>query len=210
VGNKFVELESGEERFTSADLLQLTHQVGQAWTAGAGRDWSEPAGTLEWSCLRTADHAVDCVYAPAFFLASRRVDHYPDVGFDLTIGTEANPARQVESLQIATRILAAVVNEAGPDVRAVIFRRPRLLAARPQDFLPRAAVELVLHAHDVCTGLRVPFDPPGELCYRLREHTRPWPMWSTAWATLGHSEDPWADLLRASGRSKAHGASGAT
>jgi hypothetical protein len=207
VGIESVELESGDERFTSADLLQLTYQVGQAWTAGADRDWSVPAGTMEWSCLRTADHAVDCVYAPAFFLASRRVDGYPDVGSDLTIGTEANPARLVESLQIATRILAAVVSDASPDVRAVIFRRPKLVTAPPQDFLPRAAVELILHAHDVCTGLRIPFEPPGELCYRLREHTRPWPMWGTTWAALDDSEDPWADLLHASGRTKANGAS---
>jgi hypothetical protein len=205
VGFESVELEPGNERFTSADLLQLTYQVGQAWTAGADRDWSVPAGTLEWSCLRTADHAVDCVYAPAFFLASRRVDHYPDVGFDLTIGTEANPPHLVESLQIATRILVAVVNDAGPEVRAVIFRRPRLLVAPAQDFLPRAAMELILHAHDVCTGLRVPFEPPDGLCYRLREHTRHWPMWGTAWATLDHTEDPWADLLRASGRRKGDG-----
>jgi hypothetical protein len=210
VGIESVELESGDERFTSADLLGLTYQVGQAWTAGADRDWSVPAGTMEWSCLRTADHAVDCVYAPAFFLASRHVDHYPDVGFDLTIGTEANPARLVESLQIATRILVAVVSEAGPDERAVIFRRPEILSAPPQDFPPRAAIELILHAHDVCNGLRVPFEPPGELCYRLREHTRPWPMWGTIWTILDHSEDPWADLLRASGRGEADGASAAT
>ena len=200
-----MELESGAERFTSADLLQLTYQVGQAWTAGAGRDWSVPAGTMEWSCLRTADHAVDCVYAPAFFLASRRVDEYPDVGFDLTIGAAANPSRLIESLRIATRILVAVVSDADPDVRAVIFRRPQVLVAPAQDFLPRAAVELILHAHDVCTGLRVPFEPPGELCYRLHEHTRPWPMWGSAWTILDHSDDPWADLLRASGRTKAQG-----
>ena len=91
-----MELESGDERFTAVDLLQLSHLVGQAWTAGVGRDWSVPAGNMEWSCLKTADHAVDCVYAPAFFLASRRVDDYPDVGFDLTIGKAATPARLVE------------------------------------------------------------------------------------------------------------------
>jgi hypothetical protein len=204
---EFEELESGDERFTSRDLLQLTYQVRHAWMVGAGRDWSVPAGTIRWSCLRTADHAVDCVYAPAFFLASRRVDEYPDVGFDLTIGTEASPARLVESLQIATRILVAVVSDAGPNMRAVIFRRPQLLVAPAQDFLPRAAVELILHAHDVCSGLQVPFEPPDELCYRLREHTRLWPMWGTTWMVLDHSEDPWADLLRASGRTKVRGAS---
>ena len=74
-----MELEFGDERFTRADLLQLTYQVGQAWTTGARRDWSVPAGAMEWSCLGTADHAVDCVNAPAFFLASRHVDDYPEV-----------------------------------------------------------------------------------------------------------------------------------
>ena len=131
-----MELEFGDERFTRADLLQLTYQVGQAWTTGARRDWSVPAGAMEWSCLRTAENAVDCVNAPSFFLASRRVDDYPDVGFDLTIGAAANPTRLVESLQIATRILVAVVSDADPDVRPVILRRPQVLVAPAQDFLP--------------------------------------------------------------------------
>lgn len=124
------------------------------------RDWSLPAGTLEWSCIRTADHAVDCVYAPALFLASRRADAYPEVGLDLTLGDAATPDRLVESLEIATRMLAAVVRDADDDVRAIIFRRPAVLLGRPEDFAPRAALELILHAHDVCAGLGVPFDPP--------------------------------------------------
>ena len=33
----------------------------------------------------------------------------------------------------------------------------------------------------------------------------PGPMWGTAWTALDHSEDPWADLLLASGRTKAQG-----
>jgi hypothetical protein len=195
-----VELRSGQECFTRDDLYDLSGLVDAAWTAAADRDWSAPAGTVEWSCTTTADHAVDCVYAPAFFLASRLQDRYPQVGFDLTIGAEASPDRLVLSLQIATRLLAAVVSDAGPDVRAVIFRRPEMLTGRPQDFLPRAAVELILHAHDVCAGLRVPFEPPAGLCHRLREHTRPWPMWTLVWKMPGRGDDPWGDLLEASGR----------
>lgn len=143
---------------------------------------------------------MDCVYAPAFFLASRRSDAYPDVGLDLTLGDEATPLLLVQSLQIATRILAAVVNDAGPDVRAVIFRRPSVVTAAPPDFSPRGALELALHAHDVCTGLQVPFEPRAELCERLREHVRPWPVWRAAWNGLRRSDDPWADLLVSSGR----------
>ena len=195
-------LVSGEPRFTADDLWELSELVAGTWTAAAQRDWSVPAATVEWSCRRTADHAVDCVYAPVFFLASRRADAYPDIGADLTLGDGATPARLVESLRIATRLLAAVVRDTPPDVRAVIFRRPEVITARPADFLPRAAVELALHSHDVSAGLDVAFEPPATLAEHLREHTRPWPMWAIAWRPLDRTDDPWGDLLAASGRSR--------
>jgi hypothetical protein len=188
--------------FTVADLFEVSGLAQTAWTSAADRDWSVSAGTVEWSCLQTADHAVDCLYAPAFFLASRRTDGYPDVGNDLTLKDRANPVLLVQSLQIATRILAAVVNDADSDARAVIFRRPSVIVAPPADFAPRGALELILHAHDVCLGLGVPFEPPPGICERLREHTRPWPMWTTAWGPLHATSDPWNDLLLASGRSR--------
>jgi hypothetical protein len=189
-------LQSGDERFTV--------DVATAWTSAAGLDWSVGAGTVEWSCAKTADHAVDCVYAPAFFLASRKLDGYPDAGGDLTMGeARATPERLVESLRIATRIVAGVVNDAGDDVRAVIFRRPEVVTAGRDDFPPRAAMELILHAHDVCAGLGVAFEPSAELAFRLREHTRPWPMWSIegGWS-LDRTEDPWGDLLSGAGRAR--------
>ncbi len=55
-------------------------------------------GATGWSCLATADHAVDCVYAPAFFLASRRLDAYPIAGSNLELGADATPDALVESL----------------------------------------------------------------------------------------------------------------
>lgn len=196
------ELPTGEERFTVPDLYELSELVATTWASASDRDWSVRAGTLEWTCTATADHAVDCVYAPAFFLASRRQDAYPDAGGDLTMGDNADPARLVESLHIASRILAALVHDAEPDVRAVIFRRPQVLTAAPHDFLPRGALELILHAHDVSVGLGVRFEPPSGLCHRLREHTRPWPIWD-AWSTaLVTSDNPWGDLLAASGRTR--------
>jgi hypothetical protein len=45
------------------------------------------------------------------------------------MGEEATPERLVESLEIATRLLVAVVRDTPDDVRAVIFRRPLLLGA---------------------------------------------------------------------------------
>ena len=201
--NEHVELAAGAERFSVADLYELADLVGRAWMSAAERDWSVTAGAVEWSCTKTADHAVDCVYAPAFFLASRKLDAYPEVGLDLTLGPAATPQRLVESLGTATRLLGAVVNDAGPEVRAVIFRRPEMITAAAPDFAPRGAMELILHAHDVCSGLGVPFEPPAGLCRRLREHTRAWPMWTVAWNGLDCTDDPWRDLLAGSGRQRA-------
>jgi hypothetical protein len=188
--------------FTVEDLEALSDLVAECWTNAADRDWSVPAGTLEWSCLRTADHAVDCVYAPVFFLASRRLDHYPVAGSDLRLGDDATPQTLVESLRIATRILAALVRETDPSVRAVLFGGQPATVGATADFPPRAAMELILHAHDVATGLGVAFEPDAALCRRLGEHTRDWPMWSYGWGDLGRSDDPWGDLLAASGRAR--------
>jgi hypothetical protein len=198
-----VVLRSGIERFTATDLAELSASVAATWSAAADLDWSAQAGTVEWTCLRTADHAVDCVWAPVFFLASRRRDRYPDIGADMAIGEGATPARLVESLEMATRVLAALIRDTPPDVRSVIFRRPEILVGAPPDYAPRAAVELILHAHDVCLGLDVAFEPDAELCHRLREHTRPWPMWTVAWHGLAKTSDPWQDILIGSGRQRA-------
>jgi hypothetical protein len=58
-----------------------------------------------------------------------------------------------------------------------------------------------LHAHDVCSGLGVPFQPPAEVCEHLRAHTSAWPGWSIPpWSPLAMTGDAWSDLLQASGR----------
>jgi hypothetical protein len=190
---------TGDDVFTLDDLCELSELVAATWTEAVDRDWAAPAGTLEWSCLATADHAVDCVYAPVFFLGSRRLDAYPQAGLDLALGDIATPTLLVESLQIATRMLVALVKDTPSDVRSILFYRPAVTGG-PADFAPRAALELALHAHDVCAGLGEPFQPPAGICQRLRDHTRDWPFWTYIGAGLGESADPWSDLLTASGR----------
>lgn len=187
--------------FSTADLEAVSAAAVAAWSTGVDRDWSANAGTLEWSCTRTADHAVDTVLAPAFFLASRKLDGYPKLGgSDFTVGADATPQDLIEALATATRILVAVIEAAEPSARAVIRHRPVVQVAGPQDFAPRGGLELILHAHDVCSGLGVPFVPPTAECHRLREHTRSWPMWHGPGNELGTGNDPWSDMLVGSGR----------
>lgn len=190
------------DTFTTSDLLELGALVADAWSAAADRDWSVPAGTLEWDCLRTADHAVDTVMAPAFFLASRRQDRYPDMGRDFVVGPGVTVGQLVERLAVATWILASVVDATDPGVRAVIRRRPEVQTGPPQDFAPRGGMELILHAHDICKGLGVPFEPSPEVCAHLIEHTADWPWSLPGWSRPTLTGDPWGDLLNASGRAR--------
>ncbi|MEA3056424.1 MAG: hypothetical protein QOD30_1856 [Actinomycetota bacterium] len=188
--------------FTCDDLELLSESVAAAWTSGIDRDWSRPAGSVEWTCTKTADHAVDCVIAPAVFLASRRTDAYP-AGGGWSLGTDATPATLIEALHIVTHLHVALVSTTDPSVRAILWRRPSARVAPPADFPPRAGLELALHAHDVCAGLGVPFAPPPDVAANLRSHTREWPFWDGSvpgWSTLTDDADAWADLLRASGR----------
>jgi len=187
--------------FTVDDLEVLAALVADSWRSAADRDWSARAGTLEWTCTRTADHAIDTVLAPAFFLASRKQDDYP-VGGPFTLGPDPRPDELAEGVGTAARVLPALFVAAPGDVQAIIWRFPQVDIRPPADFVPRGALELALHAHDVGRGLDQPFAPPVDLCERLRAHTQAWPHWSSpGWSSLRMEGDPWLDLLRSSGRS---------
>jgi hypothetical protein len=185
------------DAFTRDDFVALSAVVLDAWESAVNRDWSAPAGTLEWSCWTTADHTIDCVFSYAFFLASRRLDSYPPFG-ELHALADAAPGDLVEGLRAATNMLSAVITDAEPDTQAVIGLWPYALNGKPTDFAARGALEMVLHAHDVCAGLGVAFDPPRELCLRLRDTAQHWP----GQAKLPSTADPWSDLLERSGRSR--------
>ena len=184
--------------FTVEDLEEVAVCVAEAWAQGSSRDWTVLAGTLEWSCQQTANHAVDTLIAPAFFLASRRLDRYPEGG-GWSPGDNAPPEAYVEGVQLGTRILAGVVRDTPEDVEAILFRTPRTIG-RAADFAPRGALELVIHAHDVCAGLGIGLEPPRTALEHLRQHVKDWPFWGSYWPHLSLDGDPWTDLLSVSGR----------
>ncbi len=189
----------GPVSFTVEDLEAVGDLALTAWSSALDRDWSLPAGTLEWSCLATADHTIDCVFSYALFLASRKTDGYP--AFDeLRALPDAGPADMVDGLRAVVGMLAATIRVAPPDARATIFwggGGSNARVAGPAAFAPRGGLELALHAHDVCSGLRVAFAPPADVCARLLESTAGWPGEGALDAPTG---DPWTDLLVRSGR----------
>ena len=188
--------------FTRADLDEVAGLVASSWRSGVDRDWTAPAGTLSWSCAKTADHTVDAVLAVAIFLASRKQDGYPDWGWgEFSMGADPRPDDLVEALATVTRILSAVIVAAEPGASAVIWRRPRVEARPAAKSAARGALELILHGHDVCAGLGVEFEPPASLSRRLRDHTRDWPHWTgPGWSAPPATGDPWSDLLTGAGR----------
>lgn len=186
--------------FRPEDLTTVTDYVASAWTQGIDADWSAKAGTLDWSCTTTADHAYDATLAIGFFLASRRTDRYPDWGDPMTVGPNPRPDQLIEAIAVAGRLVAAISTATPTDVVAIIHRNPPATAP-PSDFPARAALEAILHGHDVAQGLGVAFDPPRDVCERLRDHTRDWRHWSSGhWPPLQFSGDPWDDIVTASGR----------
>jgi hypothetical protein len=183
--------------FTVRALYDVAECVADAWRSVVDGDWSVQAVTLEWSCARTANHAIDTLIAPAFFLASRRTDRYPDGGW--SPGDDATPQQFVDGVEVGARILGGVVSGAPEDAEALLFRMPPTIGFAA-DFAPRGALELVLHAQDVCAGLGVDLQPPRDACENLRQHVSGWPFWGSHWPNLSMAGDPWIDLLKSSGR----------
>ncbi len=188
---------AGEVAFTVEDLEVVGDLTLTAWGSAVERDWSVPAGTLEWTCLATADHTIDCVFSYALFLASRKIDGYP--AFDLLRALpDAGPADMLDGLRAVVGMLAAVIRTSPPDARATLFGGGgHPVVTGPAPFAPRGGLELALHAHDVCSGLGVAFAPPTDVCARLLAATDGWPGAVDGWSPTG---DPWTDLLTRSGR----------
>jgi len=92
---------------------------------------------------------------------------------------DASPTNLVEGLATVTRVLSGVVRAAPPGARATIWRFPQIELGGPADFAARGGLELVLHAHDVATGLGVPFGPASA-------RTRPAPRAHPGLAALEH------------------------
>lgn len=183
--------------FTPADLRLVGDLAIEAWASGVDRDWSVPAGTLEWSCWQTADHTVDCVFSYALFLGSRKVDGYPP--FDLLRALpEAGPADLVDGLRSVVDMLWSMITAAPADARATLFDgREGPVVGGPAEFAPRGGLELAIHAHDVCSGLGVAFEPPADVVQRLLDASAGWRGEGGPFSPTG---DPWADLVVRSGR----------
>lgn len=155
--------------------------------AHSDADWDGPAGMLDWTCRRTLDHLPDTMLLYAAHLATRATRGLPFV-------RDGDPGASVRHLvrttQSSAAILAEVAAAAGPDVRAY---HPAGMADAG-GFVAMGCDELLIHTHDIATGLARPFTPPPDLCAGVVARLFPWVA-----GELGDVE-PWPALLWANGR----------
>jgi hypothetical protein len=169
---------------TPDDVRTAAAVCRDALTPALDRDWELRAGSLDWSCRRTADHIVDALMLYSAHLAMRARERLPRV----RSGNPAlSPSELLAAIEIAAAILADVVRAAPPDARG--WHTAGM--ADGTGFVGMACTEILVHAADVAEGLGVAFAPPADLAARVLARLFPWTPTAGA---------PWARLRWACGR----------
>lgn len=121
------------------------------------RDWTVPAGGLEWSCRETAAHIAHDLLAYAGQLTGRPDDGY--LPFDLVVRPEVSPRRVLEVVTVCGGLLSSALAAVGPEVRGWHWG--------PCDrtgFAAMGVAETLLHTYDIAQGLEVAWLPPADQC----------------------------------------------
>jgi hypothetical protein len=121
------------------------------------KDWTVPAGPVEWSCWTTAAHVAHDLLAYAGQLAARPADAY--LPFDLNVRPGNPPHDVLRVIAASGALLSCALAKAGPDVRAWHWG-----ATDPTGFAAMGVAEVLLHTHDITQGLGVRWLLPGPMC----------------------------------------------
>jgi hypothetical protein len=185
----------------SDDVTRAVGLAGETLAGAAELDWQVPAGTLTWTCWETVEHIADVLlgYAAQLGPARSAATTYVPFGWQfrreggppLAIygDPEAGPAGLIEVLETCGAMLALTVDAAPPD-------RPAFHNYGTSDasgFAMMGVVEVLLHMHDVATGLGLKWTPPGDLCASALRRLFP---------SAPDGGDPWETLLELTGRGR--------
>lgn len=157
-------------------------------------DLAVRAGPVEWSCWTTLDHVADCQLGYALQIASGcRTDYLRVHGGDhaddfVHFIPELGIPGVTEALPAFAELLCSQALAAPEDVRGF---HP-YGESDPTGFAAMGAVEMLLHGHDVFTGLGrqcdLPAEPASTVLDRLFPNLEP------------HQDGPGPTLLWATGR----------
>ncbi|OZF53687.1 hypothetical protein CH293_10535 [Rhodococcus sp. 14-2470-1b] len=163
--------------------------------------WDQPAGSLSWTRWETAEHVADDLMVYAATVAAPTVTG--DIPFETTqrrpgspdelmhCDREAGPDGLAAMIEAASNILIAVVAVSPPDISvAHVFGQ-----TNGEGFAAMAAVELIVHGHDLFDGTDIEWNPDGLLCRRVLVRLFPD-------VDAPPDVDPFTLLLWATGRSE--------
>lgn len=139
------------------DVVAAVSEVIDALEPHTEKDWTVPAGTLEWSCRQTAAHIAHDLLAYAGQVAAAPADSY--LPFDLTVRPSASPAEALRVVGACGRLLSCAIEAAGPTLRAWHWG-----PCDAEGFAAMGVAEALLHTHDITQGLAVDWSPPAPLC----------------------------------------------
>lgn len=151
------------------------------------RDWSVPAGDLEWSCRRALDHIVDV----PIFLGGNAA---------MRSTSRVKPVRNGDPNADIPDLLDAVVTSATMLERICAGMNPDDRGFHPagqadaEGFRAQGCAEILQHTYDIANGFGESFRAPQELCARIVARLFPWAPDASEHA------DRWEALLWSAGR----------
>jgi uncharacterized protein (TIGR03083 family) len=149
----------------------------------AGRDWSTPVPDLDFTVASVVAHLANS----ALWYAIDYTTGPEDAAFDVTVRSDAEPAKLLLSVRGAATLCAAMLDTLPATQRGF---HP-MGTADASGFAAMACDEILVHTRDASTGLGVEFVPGAELAGRVLARLFPW---------YEPVPDPWTALLHANGR----------
>ncbi|HEV2127456.1 MAG TPA: hypothetical protein VGR22_02430 [Thermomicrobiales bacterium] len=151
------------------------------------RDWSVPAGDLEWTCRRTLDHIIDT----QLFLGGNAAMRSTSRVLPIRNGDPSATVEQLLSAVVtAAMLLERVCAGMGPGGRG--FHPAG--QADAEGFRAQGCAEILQHTWDIANGLGEGFRAPEDLSGRIVARLFPWTP------TADEHPDRWEVLLWSVGR----------
>lgn len=173
------------------DVEAVTSEMISTLGGRADLPWNAPAGPVEWSCRDTALHVADDLFTYASQLATETAyDHVP---YEISVAPDTGPNDVLRVVETGSALLASVLRTAHPGARGW---HPNGVSD-PGGFAAMGVVEIVVHTHDIATGLGLDWTPPEDTCRAVLDRLFP--------DAPADAADPVATLLWATGRGELDG-----
>ncbi|GAA4978892.1 hypothetical protein HD597_000685 [Nonomuraea thailandensis] len=134
---------------------------------GVDQDWSRRAADTSWTARDLLDHIVLGVVGYAALLIARPADRYTSLW--ASNDPHAPIQLRIESIDIAAHLLSLTVRGTAPGVRA--FHPWGTSDA--SGFTAMAALEILVHSHDLARTLGYGWSPPDVLAAQVVERLFP-------------------------------------